>query len=75
MKKIYLVRHGETDLNVASIVQDGTSQLSERGVAQAAALAVRFREIPARTLIVSDYVRTRQTADPLAKVLGLTPEY
>ncbi len=75
MKKLYLVRHGETDLNAASVVQDGTSRLSDRGVAQAAALAIRFREIPARTLLVSDYVRTTQTAEPLAKILDLTPQY
>ena len=39
---ILLIRHGETALNAARIVQPADTPLSERGIAQARALARRL---------------------------------
>lgn len=75
MRKIYLVRHGETDSNASGLVQDGTAELSDRGRAQAVALAMRLRDIPASSLLVSDYIRTRQTVEPFLAMTDLVPEF
>jgi len=74
-KRIYLVRHGETNYNVGGLVQDGSSVLTERGVRQANQVAERLRHLDFQNLIVSDYERTKQTAEPVAELTGITPEF
>lgn len=75
MKKIYFVRHGETDFNAQHLNQDGTALLSKKGLKQADALAERLRHLSFDRLIVSDYTRTRQTVAPLLEHVSLVPEY
>lgn len=75
MRKIYLVRHGETNDNAAGIVQGGTAVLSPKGQAQATVVAERLRHLSFQHLLVSDYVRTRETIAPLLPYLTITPEY
>lgn len=75
MRKIYLVRHGETESNAAGLEQDGTAELSDLGRAQAAVLAMRLRDIPAAALWVSDYVRTKQTIEPFLAMTDLVPQF
>ncbi len=75
MKTIYLVRHGETESNVASLVQDGTAILSEKGKAQAKVLAERLRYLKHENILVSDYVRTRQTVEPFLALTNVDPIY
>jgi alpha-ribazole phosphatase len=61
---IWLVRHGQTDLNKARRYQGTTdSPLAEFGQRQAAALANRLRRIPFRVAVVSPAQRTRLTAE------------
>ena len=62
---IYLVRHAEK-------ADDGTSDppLTAEGEARAAALAQMLRDTGVTHLHSSDYQRTRQTAAPLAELLG-----
>jgi broad specificity phosphatase PhoE len=75
MKTIYLVRHGETESNVASLVQDGTSVLSEKGKRQAEVLAERLRHLKHDHILVSDYIRTRQTVEPFLQYTSIEPAY
>ncbi len=75
MKTIYLVRHGQTNSNAESLVQHASSQLSEKGLRQADTLAERLRHLSFSNLLVSDYVRTRQTVAPLLPHISVEPVY
>lgn len=75
MKTVYLVRHGETEYNERSLVQDGVDPLTKRGIAQAVSLASRFEGFKVRHLLVSDYIRAKQTAEPISGVVNLPPTY
>jgi probable phosphoglycerate mutase len=73
---ILLVRHGTTA--TTGTILPGRApglHLSERGVAQAEAVAVRLGELSkkAAALYVSPLERARETATPIAKVLKLRP--
>ena len=68
---LYLIRHGETALNVARVVQPADTPLSERGQAQAAALGRRLADAGLAGIVSSDLPRARQTADHLARATGL----
>ncbi|OWY40665.1 histidine phosphatase family protein [Xenophilus sp. AP218F] len=72
-----LVRHGETDWNLAARLQGHTDiPLNAAGEAQALRLAAAMRRRqprPAfRACYVSDLTRARQTAAPLAEALALS---
>jgi probable phosphoglycerate mutase len=69
--RIILIRHGETDWNVEGRIQGHLPvPLNERGLAQAEAVAARLGEVPFSALYSSDLLRTRQTADAIARVSG-----
>lgn len=79
---IVLVRHGETALNASRVIQPADTPLSERGLAQAAALARRLarergfadRTPPGRSsaaILSSDLPRALQTATAIASETGL----
>lgn len=71
---LYLVRHGEADSN-----RDGRfggwspAPLTELGQRQAHAAALELRRRAPTVLVTSDLARARQTAQPIAELLGLTP--
>jgi len=70
---ILLARHGETEWNAIRRVQGWTDiPLSEKGLAQAEALAGRLSRIPLAAVYSSDLSRAAQTAAPTAARLGLT---
>lgn len=62
-KKIYLVRHGQTDFNLKGIVQGSgiDSSLNDRGKAQAHAFYERYRSIKFDKVYTSTLKRTRET--------------
>jgi probable phosphoglycerate mutase len=67
-----IVRHGETDWNVAGRLQGWRdSPLTVTGRAQAAAVAARLAGEPIDALVASDLGRTQATAAPIAAGLGL----
>jgi len=67
-----IVRHGETDWNVAGRLQGWRdSPLTPTGRAQAAAVAARLAGEPIDALVASDLGRTQETAAPIAAGLGL----
>ena len=71
---ILLIRHGETALNAARIVQFPDTPLSERGLDQAARLARHLASFPIRAILSSDYARARMTAEAIHDVTGLPIE-
>ncbi|MBZ9711932.1 histidine phosphatase family protein [Deinococcus multiflagellatus] len=73
---LWLIRHGETHGNQAGILRGAASagdELSEKGHAQAQALAGRLAAATPRPQAVyaSTYRRAQQTAEPLARALGV----
>lgn len=72
---IVIVRHGETDLNVARVVQPKDTPLSARGERQAVALAGRLARGHVGAVLCSDLARARMTAAPLLAALGMEAEY
>ena len=73
---LYLIRHGETDANVAGVWQGSTdSPLNARGQAQARALARRIahEQLPISIIYSSPLQRARLTAEQVALALGDVP--
>ena len=68
---ILLIRHGETALNAARIVQHPETPLNERGMGQARMLAERLADFPITAIVSSDYRRAHMTAEAVAGVTGL----
>jgi broad specificity phosphatase PhoE len=66
---VILVRHAEKDVE-----PDGDPVLTAAGTARAEALAQLLAERGVAGIVVSEYARTRLTAEPLATRLGLTPQ-
>lgn len=65
---VVLVRHGEKQS------EDRDAALSPAGIARAACLADTLAELGVTHVFTTEFARTRDTAAPLAKRLGLTPE-
>ena len=68
---IILVRHGETALNVARVVQPAATPLSANGVAQAAAVAQRLAGMGVAAILSSDLPRALVTAQAIGAACGL----
>lgn len=62
-KELYIIRHGETDLNKQGIVQGRgiNSDLNETGRAQGAAFYAAYKDIPFDKVYTSKLKRTHQT--------------
>jgi len=67
---ILLIRHGETALNVARILQPADTPLSARGIEQAQALARRLAGMGVTAIVASDLPRARHTAEIIAAATG-----
>jgi broad specificity phosphatase PhoE len=74
-RRIYLIRHGETDSNAGRVVQVPSDPLSRRGMAQAARLAERIAGYGIRRLISSDFRRAALTAEKIEKSTGISVEF
>lgn len=71
-RHLFLVRHGETDWNVAGRWQGQTDiPLNATGRAQAVAVAARLRPEGVRAIASSDLCRARGTAEIVGEALGL----
>lgn len=64
---VILVRHGE------KAAASGDMPLSDAGLARAQELARVLADAHVGAIFVTQYVRTQQTAAPIAKAAGLTP--
>ncbi len=70
--RLYIVRHGVTELNKSNIRQSGDGYLSPEGISQARAVADKLSELTIDSIFTSTYPRARQTADIIsAKVKQL----
>jgi probable phosphoglycerate mutase len=67
---IFVVRHGETELNAARIIQMPTTPLSDRGRRQARRLAARVAPLGVARILTSDFVRAVETAEAIATLTG-----
>jgi phosphohistidine phosphatase SixA len=72
---IFLVRHAERADSGAGVapMMDTDPELSEKGRARAEALASILEDAGITAIYTTQYKRTLQTAEPLAKALGLKP--
>ena len=72
--RLLLVRHGETALNAARVLQPADTPLSPRGHAQALALARRLAPEPIAAVWSSDLPRAWQTAQALCAGRAIVAE-
>lgn len=68
---IILVRHGETPLNAARVLQPPDTPLSARGLEQAEAVARRLAGRNLSGILSSDMPRARMTAEAISSASGL----
>ena len=74
MTELVLIRHGETDMNRELRFQGHVNVgLNSIGLEQARRLAGRMAGETADAVYVSDLLRARQTAEPIAGELSLAP--
>ena len=71
MKKVYFVRHGETEGNVGKYFQTPDTPLTLVGHEGAKATAERVRHLGIDTLLVSPFKRTQQTAEHICRALAV----
>lgn len=66
-RRVYLLRHGETDWNARGLMQGGgfDIELNDNGRSQAAAVASALGTAPITTIVSSHLLRSSQTADIL----------
>lgn len=75
MTTLYLVRHGETEDNVAQIMQGQTQgRLTARGVEQARGLADALADKRLDAIVASDLKRAVDTAKVVADIRGMELE-
>ena len=65
--KILIIRHGETVLNAARVIQHPDTPLSVRGLEQAERLGRHLASRYIDLVIASDYLRARTTAEHVSK--------
>lgn len=72
MTHLCLVRHGQTDWNLEGRYQGQSDvPLNQKGLEQARSLAERLKGETFYAIFSSDLTRARQTAEPIANLLGL----
>ncbi len=69
-KKIYLIRHGQTDFNLKGIVQGSgvDSDLNSTGRQQAEAFYAKYKDIPFQKIYTSALIRTHQSVSKFISV-------
>ncbi len=68
---LFLVRHGETALNAARVLQPADTPLSDTGLRQAGALARRLAGLGVAAIVSSDLPRALRTAEAISATTGL----
>jgi 2,3-bisphosphoglycerate-dependent phosphoglycerate mutase len=70
MHPIYLIRHGETTLNVNRMLQPPETRLSEHGLEQVRRLGERLRAAKLARILTSDLTRAAMTAEAVCAATG-----
>lgn len=76
--RLYVVRHCEAWKNVehpSDMPKEKLDSLTEKGLAQAAALGAALKEKSIAAVVTSPTVRTKQTAEAIGKAAGLEPPF
>ncbi len=73
-KKVYLVRHGESEDGVKKLHQLDDAALTELGARQAKEVANRFQHLTIHKIYASPYRRALQTAEYIGTVTGASIE-
>jgi len=68
MKRIYLVRHGETKANLHLYVPGKEEPLNSAGFKQADVLSQRVGQLDFDIIITSDFLRAKQTVKPILEI-------
>ncbi|MEM0129985.1 MAG: histidine phosphatase family protein [Thermoplasmatales archaeon] len=73
MKKVILVRHGESFANVNNIISEELDKypLTQRGVEQILFTGEQLKDLKFNGILYSPVLRTKQTAKTLAEIIGL----
>ncbi|MDI9354697.1 MAG: histidine phosphatase family protein [Cyanobium sp. MAG06] len=78
-KKIFIIRHGETDCNLLGTIQNDDDKINDTGVEQANKLADTLLEINKKLtfdkILCSTLIRARKTAEILVNKLNINIEY
>ena len=75
--KYFVMRHGEGEQNVLNILSskiDHPHHLTEKGKEQALVTAEKLKDQKITKIIASPFVRTKETAEIVAKAFGLSSE-
>ena len=75
--RYFVVRHGHAESNERGFVagdKDAPVGLTDRGEREARAAGARLKEAGVTKLFVSPFVRTRRTAEIIAREAGIAPE-
>jgi probable phosphoglycerate mutase len=75
MKTVYFVRHGQSEGNVGSVYQTAESPLTDRGKSQAEFIAKRCIHLPIETIVASNQLRAKTTAEIIAAKTGHHVEF
>jgi probable phosphoglycerate mutase len=70
MKKVYFVRHGQSEGNLHKFSQSLTTELTEEGLKQAQVVAGRAKSLKFDLLVASNMTRAQQTAEAIAAATG-----
>jgi broad specificity phosphatase PhoE len=73
--RVYFVRHGESEANLANVHQDARPKLSERGREQAKFLGKRVSKLPIDFIYSSTMARAKETAEIINSVINKPIEF
>jgi len=75
MKRIYFVRHGESEGNAGAVFQPLDSSLTQKGREQAVIIAKRCADLPIEFMVSSTMNRAKQTAEIIGKYINKDIDY
>lgn len=75
MKKLYLVRHAESEGNIGTTQQGPSTPLSEQGIEQTKSIAQRFEKISVDIILSSPQIRAKHTAEAIAAAVEKEIEF
>lgn len=75
MRVVYIIRHGESEGNAGPVHGSLNVPLTERGIAQAKAVALRIPSLKPDVLLSSTMVRAQQTSEYILEKVTVPVEY
>jgi len=73
MSEFFFMRHGQSQANVDGVLADQFSPLTEKGIDQARMAGQKLLRESITKIVCSPFLRTRQTAETVARELGIDP--